>query len=198
MAARSRPTTTKSADRRGDHRQPRRRRLPRRVGGRDRADGPVADRGGREGPPADSELRSDRRGGLRPAGVPDVAGAAAPARGRRPRRSSPSTRGFRPTTRFRSSPRSSTSRSRNSSTISKSSSSWIRSRGAATTRSPSVRDSGRLRRQGRRPARRGAERGWAAAVEDRSPTAGCSTRARPRTATRRALTSRTSSVLRCG
>ena len=70
----------RSGHRHGDHRQPRRRRLPRRLGQRDRADGPVADRSRRADAAPRPGLRPDRGRGPRPAGVPDP---AAPSR--RPR-----------------------------------------------------------------------------------------------------------------
>ena len=65
-------------DRRGDHRQSRRRRLPRGDGRRARGDGPVADRGGRARAQAGSGLRPDRRRQPRPAGMP--AAPVAPSR----------------------------------------------------------------------------------------------------------------------
>ncbi len=68
-------------DRVGDHRQPERRRHARRLAGRDRGHGPVADRGRRTRPEDHPELRSDRRGRARSAGVPAAADQA-----HRPRR----------------------------------------------------------------------------------------------------------------
>ncbi len=61
----------------GDRRQPRRRRVPGRVGRRDRVDGALGGRGRRARAPAGAGLRPDRRGRARPAGMP-LAAAAAP------------------------------------------------------------------------------------------------------------------------
>ena len=63
-------------DRRGHHRQPRRRRLSRGDGGRAVVDGAVADGGRRAGARAGAGLRPDRRGRARPAGIPAAAAAA--------------------------------------------------------------------------------------------------------------------------
>ena len=67
--------------RRGDHRQPRRRRLSRGVVRGARGDGAVAGRRRRARAAARAELRPDRRRRARPAGVPAAAAAAPRPRG---------------------------------------------------------------------------------------------------------------------
>jgi hypothetical protein len=68
-------------DRHRDHRQPRRRRLPGGVGGRDRRDGSVVDSTTSSARCGRAHLRPDRRGRARPAGVPAAADPAPRARG---------------------------------------------------------------------------------------------------------------------
>ena len=67
-------------DRRRHRRQPRRRRLSGGLGRRDRGDGRVAGRGGREGAAARADLRPDRRRRPRSPGMPLAADPASRAR----------------------------------------------------------------------------------------------------------------------
>ena len=177
-------------DRRGDHRQPRRRRLSRRVGRRARGDGPVAGRRGRARAAAGSGLRSrsaSPRATCRNACCCSCGTSASKAR--RPRRSSPSTCGCCRTIRCPRSPRKLGHDDR-------------RSQGAhrdhPAPRSEAgqplqpdavaVRHSRRLRRQGRGSVRRGAERGRPAAAAHQPGLPPAARQGRARTATRRAPT----------
>ncbi len=184
------------------HRQPGRRRLPGGVGRGDRRDGRVAGGGRRAGAAARPDVRSDRRCRARPAGMPVAAAAPSRPRGHADREdrhrapapaAEPSGPGDRPQARDVD----------------------RRSQGAhrdhpqprSEARQPlqpepvAVRHPRRLRRQGRGPVRRGAQRGRAAAAADQPglpAPARQERRPAPSRTTRPAPTSRTSSARRCG
>ena len=176
-------------DRRGDHRQPRRRRLSDGVGRRDRADGRLVVAGSRARAAHGPALRPGRRRRARSAGVPDAA-AAAP----RPRRhagrdhrhrapapaAEPSGAGDRPAARHddrgaegahrdHPAPRSEAGQ-------------------PAQPGAVAVRDPRRLHRQGRGSVRGDAERRRPAAAAHQPGVQAAARQERRRTATRRAPT----------
>ena len=182
------------------HRQPRRRRLPRRLGRRDRRDGRVAGGGRRARAPARPDVRSDRRRGPRPAGVPVA--AAPPYRprghaGREDRHRAPAPAAEPSGSRDRAQARD--ERSRICGAHRDHPQPRSEARQPLQPDAVAVRHPRRLHRQGRGSVRRGAERGRAAAAAHQPGLPPAARQERRRIeATRRGPTSRTSSARRCG